>query len=73
MRCEKCGGDTGVIESRPSNGSVKRRRECLKCRERFTTYEVTAQFRTKALDEMTKYRMIQDIFRDVFKGDGKDG
>ena len=42
MRCPYCGSrNDGVIDSRASrNGaSVRRRRECLKCKRRFTTYE----------------------------------
>ena len=42
MRCPKCGGqDDKVIDSRASKeGSViRRRRECLVCSHRFTTYE----------------------------------
>ncbi len=42
MRCPYCGNRSdGVIDSRGSkNGSsVRRRRECLKCKRRFTTYE----------------------------------
>jgi len=42
MRCPYCGSQRdGVIDSRISkNGSsVRRRRECLKCKRRFTTYE----------------------------------
>ena len=35
-----CGHNaTKVIDSRDIPGSVRRRRECLECRERFTTYE----------------------------------
>lgn len=42
MRCPFCGSrKDGVIDSRRSkNGSsVRRRRQCLKCKKRFTTYE----------------------------------
>jgi len=42
MRCPKCGSrDDKVIDSRQSrdNSSIRRRRECLKCGYRFTTYE----------------------------------
>lgn len=42
MRCNQCGvSDTKVIESRDvSEGdAIRRRRECLKCKDRFTTYE----------------------------------
>lgn len=43
MTCPKCGSDkTAVFDSRPSGGSTRRRRRCLrrKCAQRFTTYEV---------------------------------
>ncbi|MDK2945331.1 transcriptional regulator NrdR [Geotoga petraea] len=42
MKCPFCGNEeTKVLDSRPAgNGnSVRRRRECLKCDSRFTTYE----------------------------------
>jgi len=40
LPCEKCNGITKTIDSRCNNGKVKRRRECLKCGYRFTTYEL---------------------------------
>ena len=41
MRCPFCNFlDTRVIDSRPSEGKKRRRRECPKCGKRFTTYEV---------------------------------
>ncbi|MFD2231580.1 transcriptional regulator NrdR [Alkalimarinus sediminis] len=42
MHCPFCSAeDTKVIDSRlvAGGGQVRRRRECLSCRERFTTYE----------------------------------
>lgn len=42
MRCPYCGEDHDkVIDSRSTDGgrAVRRRRECSKCRKRFTTYE----------------------------------
>ena len=42
MRCPKCGSlEDKVIDSRLSKdgGSIRRRRECLGCEIRFTTYE----------------------------------
>ncbi len=42
MLCPLCGADdTKVIDSRPADqgGSIRRRRECLACHSRFTTYE----------------------------------
>lgn len=42
MRCPKCSkSETKVIESREVNSgeSIRRRRECLNCSNRYTTYE----------------------------------
>ncbi len=42
MRCQYCGYlDSRVIDSRPTEegSSIRRRRECLHCGRRFTTYE----------------------------------
>lgn len=42
MRCQYCGClDSKVIDSRPTEegSSIRRRRECMRCGRRFTTYE----------------------------------
>ena len=40
MHCPKCGhDDSKVIESRGTGDAVRRRRECLACGSRYTTYE----------------------------------
>ena len=42
MKCPYCGfSESKVIDSRPTeeNNAIRRRRECLKCQKRFTTYE----------------------------------
>ena len=42
MKCPYCGySESNVIDSRPAdeNSSIRRRRECLSCGKRFTTYE----------------------------------
>jgi transcriptional repressor NrdR len=42
MKCPFCGFlESKVVDSRPTEegGSIRRRRECLKCAKRFTTYE----------------------------------
>ena len=47
MRCPMCGyTDSKVIDSRPveESDSIRRRRECLKCQKRFTTYEIIEAF-----------------------------
>ncbi len=43
MRCPFCGyTESRVIDSRPTDEGerIRRRRECLKCAKRFTTYEI---------------------------------
>lgn len=43
MRCPYCGyTESKVIDSRPTDegARIRRRRECLKCSKRFTTYEI---------------------------------
>lgn len=42
MRCPSCGfAESKVVDSRPTEDgvSIRRRRECLECKHRFTTYE----------------------------------
>jgi len=43
MKCPFCGfADSKVVDSRPTDegSSIRRRRECLVCHKRFTTYEI---------------------------------
>ena len=42
MKCPYCGyKESKVVDSRPAEegSSIRRRRECLSCAKRFTTYE----------------------------------
>jgi transcriptional repressor NrdR len=40
MKCPFCGsGDSHVIDTRTSGERIRRRRECISCDKRFTTYE----------------------------------
>ncbi|MGL5514436.1 MAG: transcriptional regulator NrdR [Sporomusa sp.] len=46
MKCPFCGfAESKVIDSRPAEEgtTIRRRRECVSCQKRFTTYEVTEQ------------------------------
>lgn len=41
MKCPECGyEDSKVMDSRPAENKIRRRRECLSCKCRFTTYEM---------------------------------
>ena len=47
MKCPSCGSeDIKVVDSRPveDNNSIRRRRECIACHNRFNTYEVIDAF-----------------------------
>ncbi len=44
MQCPYCGKEQNkVIDTRESDETIRRRRECTNCRRRFTTYERIAQ------------------------------
>ncbi|AMP20178.1 transcriptional regulator NrdR [endosymbiont 'TC1' of Trimyema compressum] len=46
MRCVFCGSlDSKVLDSRPADDgyAIRRRRECIECKKRFTTYEKIEQ------------------------------
>lgn len=52
MKCIYCeNGKTKVVDSRESEGKIRRRRECAECGERFTTYERAEDFDIKVLKE----------------------
>ena len=47
MKCPFCGyTDSQVVDSRPTDVGtrIRRRRECKKCKSRFTTYEIIESF-----------------------------
>ncbi len=47
MRCPSCGcEESKVVDSRSAEEgtSIRRRRECLECNQRFTTYERTSEY-----------------------------
>ncbi len=40
MKCPYCGfSESKVVDSRPTDDNIRRRRECMSCGKRFTTYE----------------------------------
>jgi len=44
MNCPFCGDTTSkVTNKRDSNDGIRRRRECLKCAKRYTTYEIISK------------------------------
>jgi len=60
MKCPYCShADTKVIETRESENTTRRRRECLKCQKRFTTYE--------KVEEITLRVVKKDNTREPFE------
>ena len=65
MKCPFCGSpDTQVLDSRVSEGgdSIRRRRRCLSCQKRFTTYE-TAELRLPQIVKQNGTRADFDVSR----------
>ena len=61
MKCPVCGyEDSKVIDSRPieENNSIKRRRECVRCKRRFSTYEI--------IDQQNPIVIKKDGSREIF-------
>jgi transcriptional repressor NrdR len=62
LNCPFCGyHDSKVIDSRDANDGVRRRRQCLQCDSRFTTYE--------RLERSSLYVIKKDGRREEFKRD----
>ncbi|MDK2901527.1 MAG: transcriptional repressor NrdR [Thermosediminibacterales bacterium] len=62
MKCPYCGfNESRVIDSRPTEEgtAVRRRRECLDCQQRFTTYE--------KIEEVPLIVIKKDGSREIFK------
>ena len=61
MKCPYCGSDDSrVIDSRDVNDGVRRRRQCLDCSSRFTTYE------KRPLSAGTIDRLADDIEAELY-------
>jgi transcriptional repressor NrdR len=70
MRCPKCGcQDDKVVDSRASRegATIRRRRECLECQHRFTTYEEIERSRLMVVkrddrrEEFSKEKLLAGI------------
>ena len=72
MYCPKCGYiDSKVVDSRQSEDrkTIRRRRECLKCKHRFTTYEryeetpLVVQKKDGTTEEFDRQKILKGIIR----------
>lgn len=80
MICPYCSHeDTKVLESRMSSekASIRRRRECGNCRQRFTTYErleinpVQVLKKNKTKDEYSREKILNSIVNSFAKEDSQ--
>lgn len=74
MICPYCRfPDSKVIDSRPKDDRIKRRRECVKCGARFTTYEIIekpmlmVEKRSGSYEPFDRSKLIKGIFSAIKK------
>lgn len=74
MHCTQCKkSDTKVVDSRDGHGSIRRRRECLKCGFRFTTYErleipqIKVEKRDGRIENYDREKIITGIIKSLEK------
>lgn len=76
MKCPFCGtNDSKVIDSRPSNENarIRRRRECLGCSKRFTTYEIVETVplmvvkKDKSREAFDREKLMRGLLRASYK------
>lgn len=74
MKCPFCGYfDSKVVDSRPKDDKIKRRRECIKCSARFTTFEVVerpllmVEKRSGMYENFDRNKLITGIFSAIKK------
>ncbi|MBR3289482.1 MAG: transcriptional repressor NrdR [Clostridia bacterium] len=72
MKCPFCShAESKVIDSRPTDddNSIRRRRECLACGQRFTTYEVVEKMpiivvkRDASREEFDREKLLRGLLR----------
>ena len=72
MKCPYCGfAESKVIDSRPTDEDmqIRRRRECIECTKRFTTYEVVESLpifvikRDKSREAFDRSKLLRGLMR----------
>ena len=74
MKCTYCGYDESkVTDSRPSDDRIRRRRECMSCKARFTTFELIekpllmVEKRSGSYEPFDREKLIKGIFSAIKK------
>lgn len=76
MKCPYCGFENSkVLDSRPLEDRIRRRRECLNCQRRFTTYEEVEHAplivikKDKTREEFNREKLLTSFRRACVKRD----
>lgn len=65
MTCPVCqGGDSRIMETRQTERGTRRRRECCRCRHRWTTFEISEA----AFCEVERIKVAADALVQVVGG-----
>ena len=76
MKCPYCGDiESKVVDSRPTDDGarIRRRRECLQCQKRFTSYEEIERLpimvvkKDKSRQDFDRNKLIQGMMRACYK------
>lgn len=74
MKCPECGfEDSKVVDSRPTENKIRRRRECLQCKARFTTYEIVENIplmvikKDNSIEPFDRQKLIDRLLRATIK------
>lgn len=75
MRCPNCGfTESKVVDSRPTeDAGIRRRRECLNCGKRFTTYEIIDTLQIVVIkkdgtrDVFNKEKILSGLYKSCYK------
>lgn len=74
MRCPECAcEESKVIDSRPTENKVRRRRECTNCGFRFTTYEIIEEIplmvikKDHSIEPFDREKLVERVLRATVK------
>jgi transcriptional repressor NrdR len=74
MKCPECNcEDSKVIDSRPTENKVRRRRVCIQCGYRFTTYEIIEEIplmvikKDNSIEPFDREKLVDKVCRAAVK------
>jgi transcriptional regulator NrdR family protein len=75
-KCPSCGNRSKIIDTRETTTTVRRIRECIKCKSRWTTWEASinpshamASMRNAMLGVQTAARLVEDAVHRLKRSD----